>query len=41
MSRARRWSWMDCGNGQRNNPLKTKAGLNFLGYRFNMELMRT
>ena len=40
-SRARRWSRMDWGKQRRNNPMKTKSGLNFLGYKFSMELMRT
>ena len=32
---------MDCGKWQRNKPMKTKSCLNFLGYKFSMELMRT
>ena len=29
------------GKQQRNKSMKTKSGLNFLGYKFSMELMRT
>ena len=36
-----RWSQMDWGNRQRNNPMKTKSDLNFIVYRFNIELVRT
>ena len=32
---------MDQGKRQRIKPMKTKSGLNFLGYKFSMELMRT
>ena len=32
---------MDWGNQWKNSPMKRKSSLNFLGYRFNMELMRT
>ena len=32
---------MGWGKWQRNNPMKTKSGLNFLGYKCSMELMRT
>ena len=32
---------MDWGKRRRNKPMKTKSGLNFLGYKFSMELMRT
>ena len=28
------------GQRRRNKPMKTKSGLNFLGYKFSMELMR-
>ena len=31
---------MDWGKQRRNNPTKTKSGLNFMGYKFSMELMR-
>ena len=41
MSRARRWSWIDWGKRRRNKPMKPKFGLNFLGYKFSLELMRT
>ena len=32
---------MDWGKQRRNKPMKTKSGLNFLGYKFSMKLMRT
>ena len=41
MSWARRWFRMAWGNWWRNNPMKTKSGLNFLVYKFSTELMRT
>ena len=40
-SRARIWSQMDWGKPRRNKPMETKYGLNFLGYKFSMEFMRT